>query len=89
MLHELVTTYRDAIIVKTREKLSARPWPSASTDELENGVPLFLTQLSETLRREATATPFSPSAIGSGATRHGGALLATHSGTRARAGGSR
>jgi signal transduction histidine kinase len=39
-------------------------------------VPLFLTQLSETLRLELTATPFSDDAIGSTATRHGAELLA-------------
>ena len=37
---------------------------------------LFLTQLSETLRLEATATPFSSDAIGSTATRHGAEMLA-------------
>ena len=48
MLYEFVTTYRDAIITRAREKLTARPWPVASAQELENGVPLFLTQLSDT-----------------------------------------
>ena len=76
MLHEFVTTNRDTIIARTRDKVSARPWPSASTQELEHGVPLFLTQLSETLRCEATATPFSPTAIGSSAARHGRDLVA-------------
>jgi hypothetical protein len=50
MLYEFITTYRDAIITRARKKLTARPWPSASAQELENGVPLFLTQLTETLR---------------------------------------
>ena len=76
MLYEFVTTYRDAIIAKARAKLTARPWPSASTHELENGVPLFLTQLSETLRSESTGTPHSARAIGSTATTHGRELLA-------------
>ena len=40
MLYEFVTTYRDAIIDRARQKLTARPWPSASREELENGVPL-------------------------------------------------
>ena len=62
MLYEFITTYRDAIITKAREKLTARPWPSASANELENGVPLFLTQLAETLRAESNAVPFSPDA---------------------------
>jgi hypothetical protein len=45
--------------------------------ELEHGVPLFLSQLSETLRLEATPTAFDGSAIGDSAARHGGELLAT------------
>ena len=76
MLHEFVTTHRDTIIARTRDKVSARPWPPASPQELEHGVPLFLTQLSETLRWETTATPFSPTAIGSSAARHGRDLVA-------------
>ena len=76
MLYEFVTTYRDAIIAKTRAKVSTRPWPPASSAELENGLPIFLTQLAETLRWEDTDTPFSTHAIGDSATRHGRDLLA-------------
>jgi hypothetical protein len=67
MLFEFVTTYRDPIIDRARQKLTARPWPSASPEELENGVPLFLTQLSEKLRSESTGAAHSPGAIGAGA----------------------
>lgn len=74
MLYEFITTYRDAIITRAREKLTARPWPSASANELENGVPLFLAQLSETLEAESDGTPHSDG-VGSTATRHGGDLL--------------
>jgi hypothetical protein len=49
VLHEFLTVYRDAIIDRTRARLVVRPWPSASDAELEHGVPLFLTQLCETL----------------------------------------
>jgi signal transduction histidine kinase len=76
MLYEFVTTYRDAIIDLARQKLTARPWPSASAEELENGVPLFLTQLSDKLRSESVGEPHSQGAIGAGATRHGGELMA-------------
>jgi signal transduction histidine kinase len=76
MLHEFITTCRDAIITRTREKLTDRPWPLVSTSELEHGVPLFLSQLSETLRWETTPTPFSPNAIGASATKHGRELRA-------------
>ena len=76
MLHEFVTTHREAIIAKTRVMLSSRSGPPATTGELENGVPLFLTQLSDTLRAEATESPFAVGAIGASAARHGGELLA-------------
>src|SRR5688500_7520502 len=74
MLHEFITTYRDSIITRTRAKLTDRPWPLVSTSELEHGVPLFLTQLSETLRLETTDTPFSPGAISAAARQHGAEL---------------
>ena len=76
MLHEFITTHREPIIARTREKLTDRPWALVSSSELEHGVPLFLTQLSETLRLETTATPFSPTAIGSSGVKHGGELRA-------------
>jgi signal transduction histidine kinase len=76
MLYEFITTYRDAIIARARAKLTARPWPAASALELQNGVPLFLTQLSETLRSESSGGTPSQAAIGSTATRRGAELLA-------------
>lgn len=76
MLQEFITTYRDAIIAKARAKLTARPWPSATANELENGVPMFLTQLGDTLQGEETGNPSSPNAMRSTATRHGRDLLA-------------
>jgi len=74
MLHEFITTSRDAIVSRTREKLTDRPWPLVSTSELEHGVPLFLTQLSETLRLETTPTPYPRTAIGESAVKHGAEL---------------
>ena len=76
MLYEFVTMYREDIVVRARDRVSGRPWPSVSSRELEHGVPLFLTQLAETLRLEATPAPFSSDAIGSTATRHGAELSA-------------
>ena len=75
-LHEFITSNRDELIARTRAKVAQRPWPSVSPEELENGIPLFLTQLAETLRLENTEAPFSATAIGSSATKHGGDLLA-------------
>jgi hypothetical protein len=70
MLNEFLTLHR------ARERLVARPWPSATPTELKDGVPLFLTQLSETLRCEATASPFATGAIGTAAAGHGAELVA-------------
>jgi signal transduction histidine kinase len=75
MLHTFITTHRDAIVARMREKLAGRTGPSASPSDLEHGVSAFLGQLSETLRLEETATPFSPTAIGATAARHGHDLL--------------
>jgi hypothetical protein len=38
MLDEFVTTYRDAIIARSRQKLTARPWPTATLTELDPAV---------------------------------------------------
>jgi signal transduction histidine kinase len=76
MLHEFIAMNREEIVTRTRSRLRGRPWPSVSNQEIEHGVPLFLTQLSETLRLETTAAPYSSDAIGSTARRHGAELLA-------------
>jgi signal transduction histidine kinase len=76
VLYEFVTTYRQAIIDKAREKVSTRPWPAASAHELQKGLPLFLLQLVEHLHAEATKTSPSFDTIGADATRHGRDLLA-------------
>ena len=65
MLYEFIALHRDDIVARTRARVRCRPWPSVSDREVEHGVPLFLTQLSETLRLEATAAPFPSDAIGS------------------------
>ena len=60
MLYEFVTTYRDAIIARSKQELTARPWPTASPSELANGVPLFLNQLAEVLRDEEAGREYAP-----------------------------
>ena len=62
MLHEFLTLHRDEIIARTRQKVATRIAPRPTEAELEHGVPLFLEQLAETLRREqeTAARPTSP-----------------------------
>lgn len=75
MLHTFIALNRDEIIARTSERVRSRPWPSVAPGEVEHGVPLFLTQLAETLRLELTSAPFPADAIGAAAARHGGDLL--------------
>ena len=75
MLHDFVDLNRELIISRTRDRVRRRPWPSVAPGEVEHGVPLFLTQLSDTLRLEATPEPFPADALGAAAARHGGDLL--------------
>jgi signal transduction histidine kinase len=76
MLDEFVTFNRDAILAATCAKAQGRLLPRITGENLRSGVPVFLAQLSETLRRESSPTPFSPTAIGDSATRHGADLSA-------------
>jgi len=75
MLHQILMENRQELISRTRAKVAARSAPHATEDELVNGIPLFLDQLAETLKREATPAPFSSTAIGISATLHGHDLL--------------
>src|SRR5512133_4353093 len=75
-LYDFITRNREEMLSRARQKVTSRRWPAASRDELEHGVPLFLTQLAETLRLKSTSEPFSTTAIGDTAGKHGGELLA-------------
>lgn len=75
VLKDFVTRYREDIIKRTREKLQGRPAPIHVQSGLESGVPLFLTQLSQTLGHELTGEPFAERALGESAAKHGAELL--------------
>jgi signal transduction histidine kinase len=69
MLHDFINANREEIIARTREKVANRSAPRATAEELEKGIPLFLTQLVSMLRSPALEA--GATAIGKGATRHG------------------
>jgi signal transduction histidine kinase len=75
LLYEFITTSKSEILERARSKVKARSFPPPTANELESGLPLFLTQLGETLRLKGTPEPFSPTAIGNSAGRHGLDLL--------------
>lgn len=74
MLHEFLTSNRAEIIARSRAKVAKRMAPRPTAEEIENGVPLFLSQLVELLLRSAHRKQ-STEAIGASATKHGGELL--------------
>ena len=71
MLVEFIIARREEIIARTRAKVAKRLAPLPTEHELSSGVPMFLDQLAETLRRASS----SGSAIERGAAVHGAALL--------------
>lgn len=52
MLHCFLTTNRDELIRRCREKVAQRAAPEATPEELEFGIPLFLEQVIKTLAAE-------------------------------------
>lgn len=89
MLHEFLTERRSELIERCRAKVSKRSYPKATPKELDHGIPLFLDQLTKTLRMEQTSEPMSSrkvsgpagggeavlSEISESAAKHGGELL--------------
>ena len=71
MLHAFITTHRDQIITRCRERVATRPHSQQTDGEIDYGVPQFLDQLVNTLR-----SPGQPTLeIGTSAALHGHALL--------------
>ena len=89
-MHEFLAQNRDELITRCKAKVQERPHRRATTEQLANGVPLFLNQLIETLKAEeggerglslrisgpAGGNASASSEIGIGATAHGQQLLA-------------
>jgi hypothetical protein len=83
MLHEFLTSNRQLLIRRCREKVAKRFEPTETPGTVDQGVPLFLQQLVETLRDEQRTdvrsvdsgpTP-APTEIGRAAALHGAELL--------------
>ena len=52
MLHEFLSAHREELISRCRRKVAQRHAPRATERELDYGIPVFLTQLTEILREE-------------------------------------
>ena len=70
-LQEFLASHRDELVVRCRAKVATRPAPPPTEEEISNGVPLFLDQLSEELRQGPSKTE----EISAGAKKHGHELL--------------
>jgi signal transduction histidine kinase len=75
MLHDFLTTNREAIIARARARTSARTAPRATEAELTDGIPVFLNQLGDALRLAMSGVEIHNEAIGISAGRHGHDLL--------------
>src|ERR1051326_924936 len=88
MLHEFLSSNSEALVSRCRVKVAKRRSPRATERELEYGIPVFLTQLTEILRAESlasnadsvsglsiTAEPHIAIGIGKAASIHGNELL--------------
>jgi len=83
MLHEFLTSNRQLLISRCREKVAKRFESLESQATIDHGVPLFLQQLVETLREEqnspnrgtASQPAPAPTEIGRAAALHGAELL--------------
>jgi signal transduction histidine kinase len=75
VLHEFLTSNRDAIIARTRAWVAMRRNPKPSEVELRNGIPVFLEQLGEALRRADESKAIDHAHISRSAGQHGRDLL--------------
>ena len=75
MLQDFIERHRERIIARARALVATRARPAAEQDELDTGIPLFLTQLGQVLRVEA-GQDLPPDGIGPSAALHGGDLAA-------------
>jgi hypothetical protein len=77
MLHEFLRANREELISRCRVRVAQRHAPGAIGRELEYGIPIFLTQLTEILRQESLGSKGSgpSSEIAKTAGNHGTELL--------------
>jgi signal transduction histidine kinase len=75
VLDEFLRSHREAIIAKARARVGARTNPTPTHTELTSGIPRFLDQLGDALRRAAARSAVDHADLSETAREHGGALL--------------
>ena len=75
MLEDFILANRQEIIARARRRVGSRIFPKPSDIELQNGIPVFLDQLGDALRRAKSGSVEDHGDIVRSATRHGQDLL--------------
>ena len=75
MLLAFLREHRAELIGRSRQRVAERTAPRADPTELEKGIPLFLTQLTEIFRLETVGVKADPAALAEDSTAHGAELL--------------
>lgn len=89
MMHNFLSNNRADLIARCKTKVALRPERTATSEQLKNGIPMFLDQLTRTLQAEqdggiaesvkisgnAAGTKVPPSEMAISATTHGAELL--------------
>lgn len=71
MLADFVVSNRAAIIAGARARVASRTCPKSTDDELANGIPVFLDQLTFALRQADSSTAIAHGQLAQSAGRHG------------------
>ncbi|MEO7093187.1 MAG: sensor histidine kinase, partial [Polyangiales bacterium] len=75
MLRDFIAANREEILARARLRVSSRSAPGASDVELTRGLPVFLEQLSEALRKSSAAEDADHTAMKESAGDHGDILF--------------
>jgi hypothetical protein len=75
MLLDFLREHRDELIERSRRRVALRKVPAPGETELQKGIPLFLTQLTEIFRLETAGGRPDSGALEADATFHGAQLL--------------
>jgi signal transduction histidine kinase len=75
MLRDFIAVNRDVILARARGRVALRSAPIATEAELTHGLPVFLDQLGEALRRATLGEIVDHAAILTSASRHGNHLF--------------
>ena len=74
MFHEFLAANREEILERARTRVAARDAPVPTELELEDGLPVFVDQLGDALRRAEETSAVDHASIKQSASRHGGDL---------------